>query len=68
MKQFLEYSDGKTGKTIDLNARNDNGRTVYVNVCTNGAKEVVELLLVGKNSNRNDRDDEGRTAIMKACA
>ena len=54
---------------IDLNARDEHGRTALMFACGNGHNDVVKLLLENskRNIDLNVRSNTGKTAIIYAC-
>ena len=68
-KWMLEFAE-EIG-TVDLNARDNRGRTPFQVACFHGNAEVVKLILDYSKDKRgidlNAKDDYGRTALHLAC-
>ena len=54
---------------IELNTRDNNGRTAFMWACYYGHNDIVQLLLncSDKNIELNTRDNNGWTAFQLAC-
>ena len=62
VKFLLEHSEG-----IELNARNNDGATAFMDACMEGHKDVVQLLLEHPEGiELNAKNDDGETALMIA--
>ena len=67
VKLLLDHSKARN---IDLNSRDNNGRTGFHNACINGNLDVVKLLLdhsKTKNIDLNSKANNGNTAFHDAC-
>ncbi|KAN0066668.1 Ankyrin repeat-containing domain protein [Elaphomyces granulatus] len=60
-KILLERDD------IDVNVRDDKGRTALSWACINGCLELVDLILKKDNVDPNVRDNTGCTPLTEAC-
>jgi ankyrin repeat protein len=60
-KILLERDD------IDVNLRDDKGRTALSWACINGSLELVDLILKKDNIDPNVRDNTGGTPLVKMC-
>ena len=53
---------------IELNARDNEGQTVFMFACGNGHKDIVIMLLAHSDRiDLNATDNSGKTALMIAC-
>lgn len=60
-------SQALSAKTVDVNAKDEEGRALLHWACDRGHKELVSLLLQN-NAEINSQDDEGQTALHYASA
>lgn len=65
--ELLLRSSITSGKTIDINARDKNGRSAIFSGAWNGSTEVVQLLIAA-NADVDARDKEGRTPLVHLAA
>ena len=63
VKLLLDHSE-----RIELNARDNEGQTVFMFACGNGHKDIVIMLLAHSDRiDLNATDNSGKTALMIAC-
>ena len=69
VKMILDFAQEKDA--IDLNARDDTGRTPFHMTCRQGTTEIAKLFLDSSKANGkidlNAKDDSGRTGFQVAC-